>query len=104
MIFENVFLLMDKATLLLWNEPKHNYVGLPVTEMNVEPLGLWISALGQFLNIKTIISPKQNVSIFQFHIWLPNFSLLGSTIKKVKKQADLLKGRRNNAAKIRFCW
>ena len=30
--FGKVFLLRGKATLPLWNEPKHNYVGLAVKE------------------------------------------------------------------------
>ena len=33
---------MDKATLPLWNERKHNYVGPPVTEMDAVPVGLFL--------------------------------------------------------------
>ena len=46
---------MDEATLPLWNEPKHNYVGPLVTEMNAVPVGLrnaWFSAVGLFLGRK----------------------------------------------------
>ena len=46
---------MDEATLPLWNEHKHNYVGPPVTEMNAVPVGLrraWFSAVGLFLGRK----------------------------------------------------
>ena len=53
--FQNVFLSMDEATLPLWNEHKHNYVGPPVTEMNAVPVGLrraWFSAVGLFLGRK----------------------------------------------------
>ena len=32
--FEKVFMLRGEATLPLWNELKHNYVGLAVTEMS----------------------------------------------------------------------
>ena len=42
---------MDKATLPHLNEPKHDYVGLPVTEMNAEPVGLWILTLRRGLPI-----------------------------------------------------
>ena len=76
---------MDKATLNLLNEPKHNYVGLPVTEMNVVSVGLrhaWFSAVGQFVGRKSKISHEQNVSIFQFYIRLSNFRLVGAIIKK----------------------
>ena len=46
---------MDKATLPLWKERKHNYVGPSVTEMNAVPVGLrraWFSAVGLFLGRK----------------------------------------------------
>ena len=32
--------LRGKATLPLWNEPSHDYVGLPVTEIIYGPVGL----------------------------------------------------------------
>ena len=66
--FENVFLLMDKTTLPFWNEPKHNYVGPPVTEMNTDPVGLrqiWFSGCRPISRTKienfSIISQEQNV-------------------------------------------
>ena len=72
--FQNVILPMDKATLLLWNEPKHNYVGTPVREMTAVPVGLrrtWFSAVGLLLGRKSKISHEKNVFIFQFYIRTP---------------------------------
>ena len=79
-------LLRGRATLPLWFEPKHNYVGPAVTEWLYEPLGLicaGFSAVGLFLGRKSKISHEQNVSIFQFYIRVPDFRPLGSIIKKV---------------------
>ena len=79
-------LLRGRATLPLWFEPKHNYVGLAITEWIYEPVGLiseGFSAVGLFLGRKSKISHEQNVSIFQFYIRIPNFRPLGSIIKKV---------------------
>ena len=76
---------MDKTTFSLWNEPKHNNLGLSVTEMNGFRR---YAALGLFLGLKSKILLEQNVSIFPFYIHLPNFRLLGSIIKKYLKLAD----------------
>ena len=84
--FEKNVLLRGRATLPLWFEPKHNYVGTAVTEWIYEPVGLicaGFSAVGLFLGRKSKISHEQNVSIFQFNIRIPNFRPLGSIIKKV---------------------
>ena len=47
--------LRGRATLPLWFEPKHNYVGPAVTEWIYEPVGLILagfSAVGLFLGRK----------------------------------------------------
>ena len=75
-------MLPGKATLPLLNEPSHDYVGLPVTEIIYGPVGLWFSAVGLFLGLKSKISHYQNVIYFQVYIRLSNFRLLGSIIKK----------------------
>ena len=52
-------LLRGRATLPLWFEPKHNYVGPAVTEWIYEPVGLiraGFSAVGLFLGRKSKIS------------------------------------------------
>ena len=83
-------MLPGKATLALWNEPSHDYVGLPITEIIYGPVGLWFSAVGQFLGLKSKISHEQNVN-FQFHIRLRNFRLQDSIIiKKISKSVDPL--------------
>ena len=65
-------MLRGKATLPLWFEPSHDYVG-----------GFaGFSAVGLFLGRKSKISHEQNVTEFQFYIRMPNFRLLGSIIKK----------------------
>ena len=79
------------ATLPLWNGPSLDYVGLPVTEMNSAPVGLWFSTVGLFLGIKSKILQEQNVKKFQFYIRLPNFRLLGSIIKEHLKVVNTLK-------------
>ena len=74
------------ATLALWNEPSHDYVGPAVTEIIYGPVGLicaGFSAVGLFLGRKSKISHEQNVKEFQFYVHRPNFRLLGSIIKKV---------------------
>ena len=73
-------MLPSKATLSLLNEPSHDYVGLPVTEIIYGPVGLCFQAVGLFLGLKSKISHDQNVIHFQFYIRLPNFKLLGSII------------------------
>ena len=84
-------MLRCKASLPLSQEPKHDYVGPSVTEIN-KPVGLWFSAVSLFLGIKSKISHEQNVNKFQFYIRLPNFTLLGSIIKKkIDKPVDPLK-------------
>ena len=78
-------LSMPWATLPLWFEPKHNYVGPAVTEWIYEPVGLiraGFSAVGLFIGRKSKILQLQNVFIFQFYIRIPNFRPLGSIIKK----------------------
>ena len=45
-------MLPGKATLPLWNEPSHDYVGLPVMEIIYGPVGLWFLAVGLFLGLK----------------------------------------------------
>ena len=78
-------LIRGRATLPLWFEPKHNYVGPAVTEWIYEPVGLicaGLSAVGLFLGRKSKISHEQNVSIFQFYIRISNFRPLGSIIIK----------------------
>ena len=78
-------LLRGKATLPLWFEPSHDYVGPAVTEPINEPVGLiraGFSAVGLFLGQKLKISQEQNVKEFQFYIHMQNFRLLGSIIKK----------------------
>ena len=78
-------MLHGKATLPLWFEPSHDYVGPVVTEPINEPVGLiraGFSAIGLFLGRKSKISHEQNVKEFQFYIRMPNFRLLSSIIKK----------------------
>ena len=78
-------MLQGEATLPLCNESSHDYVGLPVRELEAVLLGLWISALGQFLGLKSKILLEQNVIHFQFYTRLPNFRLLGSIIIKISQ-------------------
>ena len=89
-------MLRGKATLTLWFEPSHDYVGRAITEIIYGPVGLiraGFSAVGLFLGRKSNISQEQNVKEFQFYIRMPNFRLLGSIIiKKYLKVADPLKG------------
>ena len=77
-------MLRGKATLPLWNEPKHNYVGPAVTDEFTAPqpyAAHGFRAVGLFLGRKSNISQEQNVKEFQFYIRIPNFRLLGSIIK-----------------------
>ena len=87
-------MLHGKATLPLWFEPSHDYVGPAVTEPINEPVRLiraGFSAVSLFLGRKSKISQEQNVKEFQFYIRMPNFRLLGSIIKKkYPKEADPL--------------
>ena len=86
-------MLRGKATLPLWFEPSHDYVGPAVTEIIYGPVVF--SAVGLFLGRKSKISHEQNVKEFQFYIRMPNFRLLGSIIKKkYLKVADPLKKSR----------
>ena len=84
----------ELATLPLWFEPKHNYLGPAVTEWIYEPVGLicaGFSAVGLFLGWKSKISYEQNVKEFQFYICMSNFRPLDSIIKKkYRKVADPL--------------
>ena len=78
-------MLHGKATLPLWFEPSHDYVGPVFTEPINEPVGLiraGFLAIGLFLSRKSKISQEQNVKEFQFYICMPNFRILGSLIKK----------------------
>ena len=64
-------MLRGKATLPLWFEPSHDYVGPAVTEIIYGPVGLiraGFSAVGLFLGRKSKISQEQNVKEFQFYI------------------------------------
>ena len=57
--FGKNFLLRGRATLPLWFEHKHNYVGPAVTEWFYEPVGLicaGFSDVGLFLGRKSKIS------------------------------------------------
>ena len=78
-------MLRGKATLPLWLEPSHDYVGPEVTEIIYGPVGLirGFSAVGLFLGRKSKTSQEQNVKEFQLYIRMPNFRFLGSIIKKV---------------------
>ena len=88
-------MLRGEATLPLWFEPSHDYVGPVVMEPINEPVGLiraGFSAVGLFLGRKSKISHEQNVKEFQFYIRMPKFRVLSSIIKKkYPKVADPLK-------------
>ena len=88
-------MLRGKATLPLWFEPKHNYVGTAVTEIIHSQYAYaahGFQAEGLFLGRKSKTSHKQNVKEFQFYIRIPYFRLLGSLItKKYPKVFDTLK-------------
>ena len=77
---------MDKGTLNLGNEPKHNYVGLPVTKMIAVPLR---PTPCMVLGRKPISRPKienfTRTKCFYFSIEFPNFRLVGLIIKKVPR-------------------
>ena len=79
-------MLCGKATLPLWNEPKHNYVGPAVTEIINGPVGqrrAWFSGRRPISRPKkSKIFHEKNVKEFQFYIRMPKFSFLGSIIKK----------------------
>ena len=47
-----------KQLFLFQKTPKHYYVGLPVTEFNWTPVGLWFSAVSLFLGLKLKISQE----------------------------------------------
>ena len=96
-------MLRVKATVPLWFEPSHDYVGPAVTEIIYEPVGLicaGFSPVGLLLGQKSKISHEQYVKEFQFYIRMPNFRLLGSIIKKkYPKVVDPLKPRLRTTAK-----
>ena len=78
-------MLRGEATVPLWFEPSHDYVGPAVTEIIYGPVGLicaGFSPVGLLLGRKSKISHEQYVKQFQFYIRMPNFRLLGSIIKK----------------------
>ena len=78
-------MLHGKATLPLWFEASHDYVGPAVTKPINEPVGLiraGFSTVGLFLGRKLKIFHEQNVKEFQFYIRMQNFRHLGSIIKK----------------------
>ena len=78
-------MLRGEATLPLWFEPSHDYVGPADTEIIYGPVGLiraGFSAVDLFLSRKLKIFQEQNVKGFQFYIRMPNFRLPGSIIKK----------------------
>ena len=87
-------MLRGKATLPLWFEPSHDYVGPAVTVIIYGPVGLihaCFLAVGLFLSRKLKISIEETPKKFQFYIRMPNFRLLGSIIKKkYPKVADPL--------------
>ena len=81
-------MLHGKATLPLWFEPSHDYVGPAVTEIIYGPVGLicvGFSAICLFLGRKSKISHEHNVKEFQFYIRMPNFRLLGLIIKNNRR-------------------
>ena len=64
-------MLRGKATLPLWNEPKHNYVGPAITEIIYGPVGLrraWFSSRTPIYRPKLKIWYEQNVKEFKFYI------------------------------------
>ena len=87
-------MLRGKATLPLWFEPSHVYVGSAVTEIIYGPVFLicaGLSVVGLFLGRKLKISIEDTPKEFQFYIRMPNFRLLVSIIKKkYPKVADPL--------------
>ena len=74
-------MLHGKATLSLWSEPSHDYVGGRPSGYGdyLWALGIF-SAVGLFLGRKSKIFKEQNVKEFQFYICMPDFRLLGSII------------------------
>ena len=77
-------MLCGKATLSLWNEPKHIYVGPAIMKIIYAYAAHGFQAVGLFLGWKSKISQEQNVKEFQFYICIPNFSFLCSIIKNKK--------------------
>ena len=64
-------MLRRKATLALWNEPSHDYVGPAGMEIIHRPVVLiraGFSAIGPFLVRKSKFSIEENVKEFQFYI------------------------------------
>ena len=64
-------MLRGKATLPLWFEPSHDYVGPVVTEIIYGPVGLiraGFLAVDLFLGRKLKIFQEQNIKEFQFYI------------------------------------
>ena len=79
-------MLRGKATLPLWFEFKHNYVGPAVLEIIPSQKAYaahGFLAVGLFLGLKSKISHEQNVKEFQYYICMLNFSFLESLIKRV---------------------
>ena len=92
-------MLRGKATLPLWFEPSHDYVGPAVTEIIYGPVGLiraGFSAVGLFLGRKSKISNEQNkcsgISILHTHAKFQASRI--SNKKKYLKVADSLKKSR----------
>ena len=83
---------MGIATLPLWFEPKHNFVGPAVAEWIYVPVGLWHAWFSGRRPIpRPKISQEQNVKESQFYIGMPNIRLLASIIKnKYLRLADPL--------------
>ena len=69
-------MLRYKKTLLLSNEPLHDYASLTGSELKAVLVGLrrvlWLLDVGLFLRRKLKITHEQNVIIFQFYIRMPN--------------------------------
>ena len=83
-------MLRGKATLPLWFEPSHDYVGPAVTEIIYGPVGLicaGFSAVSLFLGRKSKISHEQNVEEFQFNIHIPK--LQASRFNNKKKSTRM---------------
>ena len=54
----------SKAILSVLNEPSHDYVGLPVSEIIYGPVDLWFSAVVLFLGLKSKISQEKKCYLF----------------------------------------
>ena len=88
-------MLRGKATLPLWFEPSHDYVGPAVTEIIYGPVGLicvGFSAVGLFLGQKLEISIEENLNKFQFYI-ATHANIQASRFNNKKKYPKVAVGR-----------